>query len=136
VVAINSMVIGPRMALSIPSQAVTDLLDQARERPILGVVVQAAPLPAGLGQPTGLLITAVEDGGAADAAGLLPGDLLLTLLPTGAAGAPAPIALIEPGDLARALARAGRGQALVARLLRGGRVVQQTIVPVAMRAAA
>jgi S1-C subfamily serine protease len=58
------------------------------------------------------VIAAVESGGAADRAGLLVGDVLLT-----AAGE----RLAEPGALSEAVARAGDGVSL--RVMRGGKIM-------------
>jgi serine protease Do len=133
VIAINSMVIGPRLALSIPSQTALTLIDRQGARPYLGLTVQATPLPRGLGQATGLLVGAVRDGGPAEQAGLLPGDILLAMeFQTGATAADSTraVTLLEPGDLAWALARARTGTPVTLRLLRAGRPLQQTVTPV------
>jgi len=82
VVGINAMVMGGA-AFSVPSYLVERLLRLLEERPALGVVVRPVRLPAALaaraGAATGLLVAEVEVGGAAERAGLIPGDLLLAL---------------------------------------------------------
>jgi serine protease Do len=135
VIAVNAMVIGPRLALSIPSQTVEALLGEGRRRQ-LGLRVQATPLPAGaaglgLVQATGLLVAGVGAGTPADAAGLLPGDILVALdyAPAAEPGERRGVLLIEPGDLALAVARARPGTVIRLRLLRAGRLVEQSVTP-------
>jgi serine protease Do len=128
VIAVNSMVIGPRLALSIPSTAVAAMLGAAG--PLrLGLRVQQAALPvrtaALTGQQSGLLVSAVDDDGAADRAGLLPGDLLVAV--TSAPFGGAPVLLLEPGDLAQALRRAGPGTPLTIRVSRGGTLLDVSV---------
>ena len=137
VIAINSMVIGPRLALSVPSQTVEALLAEGGQRPRLGVSVQATALPAiaagqGVAQTAGLMVGGVTPDGPADRAGLLPGDILVALeyVPAGAADERRHrVTLIEPGDLALALSRARAGEPVVLRLLRAGRLIEQSITP-------
>jgi serine protease Do len=113
VVAINAMIFG-QMALSIPSNAANAWVAGDR-RPRLGIGVLPVEVPASLSweaETAGLVIAAVESGGAADRAGLLVGDVLLT-----AAGE----RLAEPGALSEAVARAGDGVSL--RVMRGGKIM-------------
>jgi serine protease Do len=133
VVAINSMVIGPRLALSIPSHTVQAFLRQTDRRPRLGVAIQPVPLPAFAGgvaaRTSALLVTHVDDAGPADAAGLLPGDLLLDLeLPLGDGRGPARRSLADPDDLLAALVTSD-GQPITFHLLRGGRPLTLTVTP-------
>jgi serine protease Do len=112
VVAINAMIFG-QMALSIPSNAANAWVAGDR-RPRLGIGVLPVEVPASLRQEAGtagLVIAAVETGSAADRAGLLVGDVLLT-----AAGE----RLVEPENLSEAVARAGDGVSL--RVMRGGKI--------------
>ncbi|HEX5848099.1 MAG TPA: trypsin-like peptidase domain-containing protein, partial [Rubrobacter sp.] len=112
VVAINAMVFG-RTALSIPTNA-AGTWAASRRRPRLGIRVLPVEVPPSLrGEAglTGLVIAAVEDGGAADRAGLLVGDVLLSI-----EGEP----LDGAETLLEALARAG--DAVESRILRGGRI--------------
>ena len=113
VVAINAMIFG-QMALSIPSNAAGAWV-AGDHRPRLGVGVLRVEVPASsreeAGSAAGLVIAAVEAGGAADRAGLLVGDVLLTV---------AGDRLAEPGALSEALARAGDGVSL--RVMRGGKI--------------
>ena len=113
VVAINAMIFG-RVALSIPSNAASAWVAGER-RPRLGIGVLPVELPAFLLQSevgaAGLVIAAVETGGAADRAGLMVGDVLLAV-----AGKP-----LEAADtLLNAIARAG--DALSLRVMRGGKI--------------
>ena len=112
VVAINAMIFG-QMALSIPSNAAGAWVAGDRS-PRLGIGVLPIEVPASLSSEAGtagLVIAAVETGGAADRAGLLVGDVLLD-----AAGE----RLAEPGALSEAVARAGDGVSL--RVMRGGKI--------------
>jgi serine protease Do len=112
VVAINAMVFG-RTALSIPANAAGAWAASER-RPRLGIGVLPVEVPSSLrgeAGPSGLVIAAVEDGGAADRAGLLVGDVLLAI-----EGEP----LDGVETLLETLARAG--DAVESRILRGGRI--------------
>ena len=112
VVAINAMVFG-RMALSIPTNAARAWAASER-RPRLGIGVLPVAIPASLrgeAGPSGLVIAAVEDGSAADRAGLLVGDVLLAI-----EGEP----LDGAETLLEALTRAG--DAVESRIMRGGRI--------------
>lgn len=86
VVGINSMIAGG-MAIAIPVEAVVRFLEMGLESEpgYLGIVLQPVDLPEAvaasyrLPEPGALMLTGVEPGSPADAAGLLPGDLLLGL---------------------------------------------------------
>jgi serine protease Do len=117
VVAINAMIFG-RMALSIPGNAARAWA-AAERRPRLGVGVLPVDLPASLHREAGeggLVIAAVEAGGAADRAGLLVGDVLLAIADEPLDGA---------GTLLEELARAGDAVSL--RVMRGGRIVVMNV---------
>ena len=117
VVAINAMVFG-RMALSIPGNA-AGAWAAAERRPKLGVGVLPVGLPASSHKEAGkdgLVIAAVEGGGAADRAGLLVGDVLLSI---------AEEALDQTDTLLDALARAG--DAISLRVMRGGRIITMEV---------
>jgi serine protease Do len=117
VVAINAMIFG-RMALSIPSNA-ANTWAAAERRPRLGVGVLPVELPASLHREagtSGLVIAAVEEGGAADRAGLLVGDVLLAV---------ADEPLDGTDSLLEALARAG--DAVPLRLMRGSKILVMNV---------
>jgi serine protease Do len=117
VVAINAMVFG-RMALSIPGN-VAGTWAAAERRPRLGIGVLPVEVPSSLHREagtSGLVIAAVEDGGVADQAGLLVGDVLLAI---------ADEPLDGTGTLLEALARAG--DAVELRIMRGGRIVVMNV---------
>jgi len=117
VVAINAMIFG-RMALSIPCNAAGDWAT-AERRPRLGVGVLPVELPTSLRREAGkggLAIAAVEAGGAADRAGLLVGDVLLSI-----EGEP----LDGTETLLGALARAGDSVPL--RIMRGGKILVMNV---------
>jgi serine protease Do len=117
VIGINSMVAGG-LGLAVPSNAVTRFLQGAGSRPRIGIVTQPV-LVAGSGRP-GLLILETEAGSAADAAGLMIGDVLV-----GTGGTP----FRTHGDLAAAIERAGDGSAVPLDVLRGGRPIVVTVAP-------
>ncbi|HJQ30357.1 MAG TPA: PDZ domain-containing protein [Rubrobacter sp.] len=102
------------MAVSIPSNAASAWVAGGR-RPRLGIGVLPVEVPASLRREagvSGLVIAAIESGGAADRAGLLVGDVLLAI-----AGEP----LEESETLLEAIARAGEAVSL--RMLRGGKIM-------------
>ena len=113
VVAINAMVFGS-MAVSIPSNAANAWVAGER-RPRLGIGVLPVEVPASLRREagvSGLVIAAIESGGAADRAGLLVGDVLLAI-----AGEP----LEKAETLLEAIARAD--EAVTLRVMRGGKLM-------------
>ncbi|HLJ82113.1 MAG TPA: trypsin-like peptidase domain-containing protein, partial [Ktedonobacterales bacterium] len=129
IVGINAM-IGGGLAYSIPSRTVQAFLAEAGRAatpPLyLGVEVLTAPLPAalrqrhGIAQETAVLVAGVEAGGAAEAAGLLVGDVLLSV-----DGVAVPDARLLP----RILRRASADQSRTLALLRGGERVTITLTP-------
>lgn len=82
VIGINTMVAGG-LGLAVPSNAVTDFLRRGASGPRLGVTVRPVPLRSTAGASLGLLVLDVEPGGAAAAASLQCGDILI-----GAGGRP------------------------------------------------
>jgi len=124
VVGINAMVAGG-LALAVPSHLAERLVLAGSDRPRLGVEVQEVELAAaqrlrvGEGTRTAVLIVGVRAGSPAEAAGLLVGDILVTLnsapLPSGEA-------------LAAALEQAGDGSPITLALLRGSALLT---IPVA-----
>ena len=121
-IGINSMVAGPGTALSVPSHTVQALLARASGKtPHLGLEVNGVLLPAsfrtrfGKDLTTGLLVTAVEPGSAAESAGVFPGDIVIGV---GDQDARYPLRLGE------ALAHADSEQPLNLRMIRGGELHQ------------
>ncbi len=118
VVGINAMIFGS-LALSIPSNVASGWLAEANERRSrLGIGILPVGLPADLRREeqtaeSGLMIVAVERGGPADQAGLLVGDVLLSV-------ANEPVA--DVGSLLDILASAGNPVRL--RVMRGGEVFE------------
>lgn len=125
VVGINAMIFG-RTALSIPSNAAAAwVADPGGRRgdggPRLGVTVVPVEFPAS-GRPEegdawGLAISSVEDGGAAGAAGLVVGDVLL-----GLAGEP-------PHDVGSFEDALSGGDTLSLRVMRGGETLVVEVPP-------
>jgi serine protease Do len=119
VIAVNAMV-SRGLSLAIPSNTAGAWVAggtrmRRRSRPRLGVRVQEAVLPASsrdqVGQQTGLVIAGVASGGPASRAGLLCGDVLLSV-----AGKP----VEDVASLRGALSKAGDFVHL--RVMRGGEV--------------
>jgi S1-C subfamily serine protease len=118
VIGINSMVAGPGTALSVPSNTVQALLANASGRtPHLGLVLTGVLLPStmrarfGKDIATGLLVTDVEPGSRAEAAGVFPGDIVIGV---GDQDARYPLRLGE------ALAHASERHAFTLRMISGG----------------
>lgn len=81
VLGINAMIAGG-MAVAIPSNTVTEFLATGAPEPgIIGITGQLVPIPAALGSVDdgGLILTEVAEGSPAEAAGLIPGDVLLAV---------------------------------------------------------
>lgn len=129
VVGINAM-IGGGMGLAVPAHLVTRLIDRASrpgsdERPVLGVVVREVALGATLkgrapaGVESGALIFGVAADGAAERAGVIPGDIIV-----GIDGQP----IRGTDDLERALGGHAEGP-LRLLLLRGGYAQELLVLP-------
>jgi serine protease Do len=121
VVGINAMIFG-RTALSIPSNAARAWAAGAEDgRPRLGVEVVPVEFPAS-GRPKegdawGLAISSVEEGGPADTAGLLVGDVMLGLAGTG------------PQDVGSFQDALDRGDAVSLRVIRAGETLVVEVPP-------
>ena len=124
VVGINAMIFG-RTALSIPSNAAKTWAGApAAEddgRPRLGIEVVPVEFPAS-GRPKegdawGLAISSVEEGGTAEAAGLLVGDVMLGLAGTG------------PQDVGSFQDALDRGEAVSLRVMRAGETLVVEVPP-------
>lgn len=74
IVGVNTMVALGGLAFAVPSRAVQIFLARTGSTPTLGVVVRPVPVRRG---DLGLLVLEVTPGGAAEAASLLPGDILV-----------------------------------------------------------
>ncbi len=128
IVGINTA--GPRqIALTIPAATVDRVVDRLlqggrSQRGFLGLGMQPVNLPATLTDPLqlttqeGVLVVSVESGGPADRAGVLIGDILITLADT-------PIRDI--GDVHNLLDPEQVGNPLTAQMIRGGALVNRTI---------
>jgi serine protease Do len=135
VVGINAM-IGGGLAFAIPSRTVQAFLAEASHAatpPLyLGVEILTAPLPETLrqrhsiAQETAVLIAGVETGGAAEAAGLLVGDVLLAV---------DDVAIPDARLLPRVLRHAGTDLPRTLAILRGGERVTITLTPAVQAAA-
>ena len=132
VVGLNTSALARGAAVAVPaetlSRVVGTLLASGRiRRGYLGVGAQPARLPEGmakeLGQESGLLLVSVETGGPAERSGLLMGDTLVSLN-----GNP----LRHLDDLLSALGEEAIGDAIPAKLIRGG-VLKDTTVTVGER---
>jgi S1-C subfamily serine protease len=123
VYGVNTSAFGRGTALTIPSETVNRVVDVLLAkgriaRPYLGIAMcQAVPLSENLRekldlkQPSGLMVLTVEADGPAEKAGVLIGDVLLSIddKPT-----------LEPADVKAALWGREPGSTVKARILRGG----------------
>ena len=79
VIGINSMIAGG-IAVAIPSNVVAEFVaGLAAPKGVLGISAQPVPLPGQGDEAAGLLITEIATGSPAEAAGLLPGDIMVAL---------------------------------------------------------
>jgi S1-C subfamily serine protease len=114
------------VSLSIPTTTIERVAGMLAEhgrvrRGYLGVGVQPARLPSGQGaaeQATGLLVASVEAGSPAEKAGILLGDVLLSLGST---------TLATMDDLLGALSGDVVGTTVTVELLRGGKAASQQV---------
>ena len=110
VIGINTMIAG-RLSLAVPSDTVAEFLRRGTSSVSLGVVIQPVPVQYQGREMLGLLVLKVVPASPAEAASLLPGDLLL-----GVAGR----AFHSADDLSEAL-EASSGRTLQLDFLRGDR---------------
>ena len=126
VLGVNTSAFGRGLALTIPSETVNRVVDILLtkgkvSRPYLGIGTQTVPLSESLREKlnwqhsNGLMMLTVEADGAAEKAGVLIGDVLLSLndKPT-----------LEPMDVQAALWGKEAGNTVKAKLLRGGELVE------------
>ncbi len=120
-VGIASSALSRLSPLAIPASTVGRVVEELRTRgrvgrAYLGVGVQPVKLGDG---SSGLIVLSVEAESAAEKAGILVGDIVVTFH-----GAPA----ADLDDLQQALTKLSAGDTVEARLVRGGQVVEQSIV--------
>jgi S1-C subfamily serine protease len=129
VLGINTSGLARAAALAVPASTVNRVVDQLLEkgrvaRGYLGLGMQPVRLQASLRERLGLqhegalLVVSVEAGGPADAAGVLLGDLLVSLDGT-------PVS--DPSDVLALLGAERVGTGIVAQIVRGGERTQLTI---------
>lgn len=123
VIGINSMINGG-LALAVPSNDVERFLRRGAEQPYLGITTQPVQVRLEGRRALGLLVLETAPGGAAEAAGLLIGDVLI-----GVTGRP----FSAPEDLLDALHDAGPGSALSLDLLRAGTHLTREVIVAARR---
>jgi S1-C subfamily serine protease len=129
IVGINTA--GPRhMALTIPASTVDRVIDRIlqggnSQRGFLGLGMQSVELPETLLQPLqltntgGVMVVSVEPNGPAAQAGILLGDILIAL-----GGSP----ISDVGDVHNLLDPEQVGKPLVAQIIRGGALMESTIM--------
>ena len=122
VIGVNSSGTSRHLQLAIPSAAVTRVVDELVRRgrlarPYLGVGTQPVSLPESLRQrfnleqPTAVIVVAVQPSSPAASAGLLMGDIVISLGGT---------SITDPGDLASVLRPDHVGEEMTVSVLRGG----------------
>ncbi len=128
-IGLNTSALGRDGGITLPVSAIEPIVADLREhgrlrRGYLGIASQSVDIPASMvetvatGQAHGLLIVHVEPDGPAHTAGLLLGDVLLTI-----DGQP----VTDTGTLQEQLGPETVGTALGARTLRGGAIMDLTI---------
>ena len=130
VLGVNTSAFGRGLALTIPSETVNRVVDAILtkgkiSKPYLGIGTQSVPVTENLRerlnleQSHGLMMLTVEAGGAAEAGGVLIGDVLLSVdeKPT-----------LEPADVQAALFGKEAGNTIKAKILRGGAIQELEIV--------
>jgi len=122
VIGVNSSGTSRHLQLAIPSAAVTRVVDELVRRgrlarPYLGVGTQPVSLPEALRQrfnleqQTAVIVVAVQPSSPAASAGLLMGDIIVSLGGT---------SITDPGDLASVLRPDHVGEDMTVSVLRGG----------------
>jgi len=122
VIGVNSSGTSRHLQLAIPSAAVTRVVDELVRRgrlarPYLGVGTQPVSLPEALRQrfsleqQTAVIVVAVQPSSPAASAGLLMGDIIVSLGGT---------SITDPGDLASVLRPDQVGEDMTVSVLRGG----------------
>ena len=127
---VNTSAFGRGLALTIPTETVNRVVDAILKngkisKPYLGIGTQAVALQQSvrenleLDQSSGLLMLTVEADGAAEKAGVLIGDILLSI---------GEKQTLEPLDVQSALWGREAGETVAAKILRGGEIVESEIV--------
>ncbi len=128
IIGLNSSALLRGVSLAVPAATVRRVADALLahgrvKRGYLGVGAQAVRLPAGLatqlGQETGLLLGSVEPGSPAERGGLFMGDTVVAL-----AGHP----VRHLDDLLALLSSDRVGQSVPVRIIRGGQVMELSVV--------
>lgn len=126
-IGMNSSLLARGASLALPATTLRRVTDSLKEhgrvkRGFLGVNAQAVRLPASLAesvdQETGLLLAAVEQGSPAETAGLMVGDILISLDEQ-------PVRHMD--DLMALLSSDRAGKNVPARVLRGGQVTDLVV---------
>ncbi len=131
VIGINNSAFARGGAAALPASVVDSVVDELLmrghvRRPFIGVGVHPVALGSALVKRNNLpndialVVVSIADGEAADAAGILVGDLLIAVDGQ---------ALTRPSDLLDALSSVSEGSSIRATLLRGGNSLEVTIEP-------
>jgi S1-C subfamily serine protease len=127
VIGLNSSALARGASLAVPVSAATKVVEALKahgriQRGYIGVSTQPVKLneaiAAQLGQASGLMVIGTEQGGPADQAGILQGDVLVTF-----AGQP----ITDIDTLQAGLGPDSVGKAVPARLVRGGSLTDLTL---------
>ncbi|HXZ05055.1 MAG TPA: trypsin-like peptidase domain-containing protein [Ktedonobacteraceae bacterium] len=120
VIGINAMIMGGDLSVAIPSTTVSNWIAQLPQaRIVLGVQIQPTELPSDIRQELaseqklGLLVVGIIEGGLAEQANLLVGDVLIDIEST---------ALSDVATLRSVLAQSSSRETVHLRVLRGGKV--------------
>ena len=113
IIGINSMVAGG-LAFAVPSNVVERFLNGDSKHRMLGVTLRSVSMPYEGKRVLGLLVLGVAIGGAAEAARIMIGDVLI-----GIGGQ----LFSSPQDSSRALRHVGAGGRLAIDLIRGGQLI-------------
>lgn len=130
ILGVNTSAFGRGLPLTIPSETVNRVVDALLtkgkvSKPYLGIGTQAVPISENLReklnveQTSGLMMLSVEAGGAAERAGILIGDVLLSLNDK---------KTLDAADVQAALAGNEAGNTVKAEILRGGELTEVEIV--------
>ncbi len=130
ILGVNTSAFGRGLALTIPSETVTRVVDVLLTRgkiakPYLGIGTQAVPITENLRerlsleQASGLMMLTVEKEGAAEKGGILIGDVLLAIDDR---------QTLDQSDVQSALKGKEAGHSVKAKILRGGEIVEFEIV--------